>query len=65
MNLHFVTIAIVAFLQRAQCQNITFLTDTEKYGPPLEVIHAYYNQWPTGKEQEQEQLRGQKKRLMF
>lgn len=33
----------------ARGQNITFLADTELSGPPLEVVHAYYNQWPTGR----------------
>lgn len=34
-----------------RCQNITFLTDTGVYGPPLEIAHAYYDQWPTGNQE--------------
>lgn len=32
----------------ASGDNITFLADTGVFGPPLEVVHAYYNEWPTG-----------------
>lgn len=56
MNPYFITIALVATLQQAQSQNITFLADTERYGPPLEVIHAYYTQWPTGKDYDQDKF---------
>lgn len=30
-------------------EDITFIRDPGVYGPPLETVHAYYNQWPTGK----------------
>ncbi|KAI1327126.1 major royal jelly protein-domain-containing protein [Xylariaceae sp. FL0255] len=39
---------IVAALGGAAAQNITFRTDPGVYGPTLEVVHAYYGQWPTG-----------------
>ncbi|CAJ2508952.1 Uu.00g139780.m01.CDS01 [Anthostomella pinea] len=29
-------------------ENISFISDPGVYGPPLEVAHAYYGQWPTG-----------------
>lgn len=29
---------------------IKFIADNLRYGPRLEVVHAYYNQWPTGKQ---------------
>ncbi|KAI0844051.1 MRJP-domain-containing protein [Daldinia vernicosa] len=29
-------------------ENISFISDPGVYGPPLEIAHAYYQQWPTG-----------------
>ncbi|KAK6088113.1 major royal jelly protein [Seiridium cupressi] len=37
---------IAAALVRAQ--DIEFISDPGVFGPPLEVQHAYYGQWPTG-----------------
>ncbi|KAI1161603.1 major royal jelly protein-domain-containing protein [Nemania serpens] len=38
----------VAAIGHASAHNITFVSDSGVYGPSLEVIHAYYGQWPTG-----------------
>ncbi|GAP92983.1 putative major royal jelly protein [Rosellinia necatrix] len=40
-----ITIAIIG---HASADKIQFVTDSGVYGPPLEVVHAYYGQWPTG-----------------
>ncbi|KAI0871158.1 major royal jelly protein-domain-containing protein [Hypoxylon argillaceum] len=32
----------------ASATDIKFLSDPGVYGPKLEVVHAYYGQWPTG-----------------
>lgn len=42
------TAVLAALVASATCQNISFLTDSGVYGPPLEVAHAYYDEWPTG-----------------
>ncbi|KAI0449743.1 major royal jelly protein-domain-containing protein [Xylaria acuta] len=41
------TIAIV-IIGCASANDIKFISDPGVYGPPLEVVHAYYGQWPTG-----------------
>ncbi|KAI1110605.1 major royal jelly protein-domain-containing protein [Nemania sp. NC0429] len=41
-------VTCVAAIGHASAHNITFVSDSGVYGPPLEVIHAYYGQWPTG-----------------
>ncbi|KAI3325251.1 major royal jelly protein-domain-containing protein [Xylariaceae sp. AK1471] len=38
----------VAVIGHASAQNISFISDSGVFGPPLEVAHAYYGQWPTG-----------------
>ncbi|KAJ4415380.1 hypothetical protein N0V82_007375 [Gnomoniopsis sp. IMI 355080] len=48
MRIEAVTFAITALLKCASCQNFSFLTDSERAGPELEVVHAYFGQWPTG-----------------
>ena len=43
--------SFLLFNDITQCQeeqDIKFITDPLHYGPPLEVVHAYYGQWPTG-----------------
>ncbi|KAI1136503.1 MRJP-domain-containing protein [Hypoxylon sp. FL0543] len=35
-------------LGSAHAQNISFISDPGVYGPPLEVVHGYYGQWPSG-----------------
>lgn len=42
------TMAMAALLQGAASQNFTFYTDPLVSGPPLELVHAYLDQWPTG-----------------
>ncbi|KAI0465603.1 major royal jelly protein-domain-containing protein [Xylaria cf. heliscus] len=44
------TIAIV-IIGCASANDIQFISDPGVYGPALEVVHAYYGQWPTGKAQ--------------
>ncbi|KAI0475215.1 major royal jelly protein-domain-containing protein, partial [Xylariaceae sp. FL0804] len=40
---------LVALLPGVVCAaNISFISDPGVYGPPLETVHAYYGQWPTG-----------------
>ncbi|TGJ87663.1 hypothetical protein E0Z10_g1091 [Xylaria hypoxylon] len=39
---------IIAAIGYASANNINFLSDPGVYGPPLDVVHAYYGQWPTG-----------------
>lgn len=39
---------LLSFGCYAAAQNIDFLRDPGTYGPPLETVHAYYGQWPTG-----------------
>ncbi|KAJ9148303.1 major royal jelly protein [Pleurostoma richardsiae] len=48
--MRFFSLAIVwaAVLPGIAGQDFNFLTDTLKYGPELEVVHAYQGQWPTG-----------------
>ncbi|KAJ3577835.1 hypothetical protein NPX13_g2734 [Xylaria arbuscula] len=45
-------IAVTIFLtKRVSAKDIEFIADSglrQLYGPPLEVAHAYYGQWPTG-----------------
>ncbi|KAF3762794.1 major royal jelly protein [Cryphonectria parasitica EP155] len=48
MKAQAVIVAMLALLERGFGQNITFLTDSEQSGPPLETVHAYEGQWPTG-----------------
>ncbi|KAI8945089.1 major royal jelly protein-domain-containing protein [Xylaria longipes] len=38
----------VAIIGCASANDIKFISDPGVYGPPLEVVHAYYGQWPTG-----------------
>ncbi|KAI0977273.1 major royal jelly protein-domain-containing protein [Xylaria arbuscula] len=38
----------IAIIGHASAHEIQFITDSGVYGPPLEVAHAYYGQWPTG-----------------
>ncbi|KAJ8128893.1 hypothetical protein O1611_g4740 [Lasiodiplodia mahajangana] len=38
----------IAFFGRASAKDIHFVSDPGVYGPKLEVVHAYYGQWPTG-----------------
>ncbi|KAJ3538642.1 hypothetical protein NM208_g5814 [Fusarium decemcellulare] len=38
----------IIFATSAVAADIKFLSDTSLYGPPLEVAHAFYNQYPTG-----------------
>lgn len=40
---------LVLFAISAAAADIEFLADTGWYGPLLEVTHAFYNQYPTGK----------------
>lgn len=42
--------AVVLFclLSLSEAENIDFIKDPGVYGPPLETVHAYYSQWPTG-----------------
>ncbi|KAI1469313.1 MRJP-domain-containing protein [Daldinia caldariorum] len=43
------TAFLLPFLISHACgQNISFISDPGVLGPPLEVAHAYYQQWPTG-----------------
>ncbi|ROV92955.1 hypothetical protein VMCG_09013 [Cytospora schulzeri] len=48
MRSHVITAALLTSMPTVCSQNITFLADTGVYGPPLEVVHAYYDQWATG-----------------
>lgn len=48
MKTQVAVLAVAALLECGFCQNITFLADSGKAGPELEVVHAYYGQWPTG-----------------
>lgn len=48
MKLQVTAFAVAALLECSLGQNITFLEDSGKAGPELEVVHAYYGQWPTG-----------------
>ncbi|KAJ8122904.1 hypothetical protein ONZ43_g1017 [Nemania bipapillata] len=41
-------IAIATATGYAAAKDINFLSDPGVYGPKLEVVHAYYGQWPTG-----------------
>ncbi|KAI0023458.1 major royal jelly protein-domain-containing protein [Xylariomycetidae sp. FL0641] len=41
-------VALAACIGYACGHNITFISDPGVYGPPLEVVHAYYGQFPTG-----------------
>ncbi|KAI1273830.1 major royal jelly protein [Xylaria sp. FL0933] len=38
----------MAIVGHALADDIKFVSDPGVYGPPLEVAHAYYGQWPTG-----------------
>ncbi|KAI1125801.1 major royal jelly protein-domain-containing protein [Nemania abortiva] len=39
---------IIAIIGYASAKDIHFVSDPGVYGPKLEVVHAYYGQWPTG-----------------
>jgi hypothetical protein len=47
MNLR-TTIAAVLGYGVTRCAAQNFITDPGVAGSPLEVVHAYYDQWPTG-----------------
>lgn len=47
--MRFITQVIcAAAIGHASAHDIKFVSDSGVFGPPLEVIHAYYGQWPTG-----------------
>lgn len=50
MKPYSVVLAFMAMLDLCHCQqgNITFLEDSGRAGPELEIVHAYHGQWPTG-----------------
>ncbi|KAI0201202.1 major royal jelly protein-domain-containing protein [Astrocystis sublimbata] len=41
-------ITVIIGCASASASDIRFISDPGVYGPPLEVVHAYYGQWPTG-----------------
>ncbi|KAI1822769.1 major royal jelly protein-domain-containing protein [Xylaria intraflava] len=42
------TVTTSAIISCVSAVDINFISDPGVYGPPLEVVHAYYGQWPTG-----------------
>ncbi|KAI0438836.1 major royal jelly protein-domain-containing protein [Xylaria telfairii] len=38
----------IAIIGCASAYDVKFISDPGVYGPPLETVHAYYGQWPTG-----------------
>lgn len=47
MNLRVIIAAVLGF-SATRCAAQDFITDLGVAGPPLETVHAYYDQWPTG-----------------
>lgn len=41
-------IAFGVLVALSLAEDFDFIRDPGVQGPPLETVHAYYNQWPTG-----------------
>jgi hypothetical protein len=41
-------VAFSALVGLSIAEDIDFIRDPGVYGPSLETVHAFYNQWPTG-----------------
>lgn len=49
LTMHKAVVAFGALASLCLAEDIDFIRDPGVYGPALETVHAFYNQWPTGK----------------
>ena len=46
MKLNIIAAVLGTYPLLAQTQNI--ISDPGTFGPPIEIVHLYYDEWPTG-----------------